>query len=151
MPQLFARLGVAGGLLIVAGGLLYTAGAAIYAHAPDPVPAVFGTTRSSTCWSSPGSPRTSWPSACSLCRPAARARASIASLPRTRVARGHRSGRRGSALGLGLEVRQDAADPLVQGLAAVALEQTGDQAFPGLLRTRHGAVAGSELEHAARP
>jgi hemolysin III len=43
MPQLFARLGVAGGLLIVAGGLLYTAGAAIYGlRRPDPVPAVFG-------------------------------------------------------------------------------------------------------------
>jgi hemolysin III len=42
-PQLFARLGVAGGLLIVAGGLAYTAGAAIYAlRRPDPVPAVFG-------------------------------------------------------------------------------------------------------------
>ncbi|MDF2744332.1 MAG: hemolysin [Actinomycetia bacterium] len=43
MPQLFGRLGVAGGLLIVAGGLLYTAGAAIYGlRRPDPVPAVFG-------------------------------------------------------------------------------------------------------------
>jgi hemolysin III len=43
MPQLFARLGVAGGLLIVAGGLLYTAGAAVYAlRRPDPVPTVFG-------------------------------------------------------------------------------------------------------------
>jgi hemolysin III len=43
MPQLFARLGVAGGLLIVAGGLLYTVGAAIYGlRRPDPVPAVFG-------------------------------------------------------------------------------------------------------------
>jgi hemolysin III len=43
MPQLLARLGVAGGLLIVAGGLLYSAGAAIYAlRRPDPVPAVFG-------------------------------------------------------------------------------------------------------------
>jgi hemolysin III len=42
-PQLFARLGVAGGLLIVAGGLLYSAGAAVYAlRRPDPVPAVFG-------------------------------------------------------------------------------------------------------------
>ncbi|HEX3212882.1 MAG TPA: hemolysin III family protein, partial [Actinomycetota bacterium] len=39
MPQLFGRLGVAGGLLIVAGGLLYTAGAAIYGlRRPDPVP-----------------------------------------------------------------------------------------------------------------
>jgi hemolysin III len=43
MPQLFARLGVAGGLLIVAGGLAYSAGAAVYAlRRPDPVPAVFG-------------------------------------------------------------------------------------------------------------
>jgi hemolysin III len=42
-PELFARLGVAGGLLIVAGGLAYTAGAAIYAlRRPDPAPAVFG-------------------------------------------------------------------------------------------------------------
>jgi hemolysin III len=43
MPQLFARLGVAGGLLIVAGGVVYSAGAAVYAlRRPDPVPAVFG-------------------------------------------------------------------------------------------------------------
>ena len=43
MPQLLARLGVAGGLLIVAGGLVYSAGAAVYAlRRPDPVPAVFG-------------------------------------------------------------------------------------------------------------
>jgi hemolysin III len=43
MPQLFARLGMAGGLLIVAGGLIYSAGAAVYAlRRPDPVPAVFG-------------------------------------------------------------------------------------------------------------
>jgi hemolysin III len=43
MPQLFGRLGVAGGLLIVAGGLLYSAGAAVYAlRRPDPVPATFG-------------------------------------------------------------------------------------------------------------
>jgi hemolysin III len=43
MPQVFARLGLAGGLLIVAGGLIYSAGAAIYAlRRPDPVPAVFG-------------------------------------------------------------------------------------------------------------
>jgi hemolysin III len=43
MPQLFARLGVAGGLLIVAGGLVYSAGAAVYARRrPDPVPAIFG-------------------------------------------------------------------------------------------------------------
>jgi hemolysin III len=42
-PQLFARLGLAGGLLIVAGGLVYSAGAAVYAlRRPDPVPAVFG-------------------------------------------------------------------------------------------------------------
>jgi hemolysin III len=43
MPQLFARLGVAGGLLLVAGGLAYSAGAAVYAlRRPDPAPAVFG-------------------------------------------------------------------------------------------------------------
>jgi hemolysin III len=43
MPQLFARLGTAGGLLIVAGGLAYSVGAAVYAlRRPDPVPAVFG-------------------------------------------------------------------------------------------------------------
>jgi hemolysin III len=43
MPQLFARLGMAGGLLIVASGLVYSAGAAVYAlRRPDPVPAVFG-------------------------------------------------------------------------------------------------------------
>jgi hemolysin III len=43
MPQLFARLGMAGGLLIVAGGLIYSAGAAVYGlRRPDPVPAVFG-------------------------------------------------------------------------------------------------------------
>jgi hemolysin III len=43
MPQLFTRLGVAGGLLIVVGGLAYSAGAAIYAlRRPDPAPAVFG-------------------------------------------------------------------------------------------------------------
>jgi len=43
MPQLFARLGMAGGLLIVAGGLLYTAGAiCLGAHRPNPSPALFG-------------------------------------------------------------------------------------------------------------
>jgi hemolysin III len=43
MPQLFTRLGVAGGLLLVAGGLVYSAGAAVYAlRRPDPAPAVFG-------------------------------------------------------------------------------------------------------------
>jgi hemolysin III len=42
-PQLFAQLGVVGGLLIVAGGLVYSAGAAVYAlRRPDPAPAVFG-------------------------------------------------------------------------------------------------------------
>jgi hemolysin III len=42
-PQLFAGLGMAGGLLIVAGGLAYSVGAAVYAlRRPDPVPAVFG-------------------------------------------------------------------------------------------------------------
>jgi channel protein (hemolysin III family) len=41
--RLFARLGGAGGLLLVAGGLAYSAGAAVYAlRRPDPVPAVFG-------------------------------------------------------------------------------------------------------------
>ena len=43
MPQLFARLGMTGGLLIVAGGLVYSAGAAVYAlRRPDPLPATFG-------------------------------------------------------------------------------------------------------------
>jgi hemolysin III len=43
MPQLFARLGLGGGLLIVAGGLAYSAGAAVYAlRRPDPAPATFG-------------------------------------------------------------------------------------------------------------
>jgi hemolysin III len=43
MPQLFGRLGLAGGLLIVAGGLVYSAGVAVYAlRRPDPAPAVFG-------------------------------------------------------------------------------------------------------------
>jgi hemolysin III len=43
MPQLFARLGMTGGLLIVAGGLAYSAGAAVYAlRRPDPAPATFG-------------------------------------------------------------------------------------------------------------
>jgi hemolysin III len=43
MPQLFARLGLAGGLLLVVGGLVYSAGAAIYAlRRPDPAPATFG-------------------------------------------------------------------------------------------------------------
>jgi hemolysin III len=43
MPQLFTRLGVAGGLLLVAGGLVYSAGAAVYGlRRPDPVPGVFG-------------------------------------------------------------------------------------------------------------
>ena len=42
-PQLFGRMGVVGGLLIVAGGLVYSAGAAVYAlRRPDPAPAVFG-------------------------------------------------------------------------------------------------------------
>ena len=42
-PQLFTRMGVAGGLLLVAGGLVYSAGVAVYAlRRPDPVPAVFG-------------------------------------------------------------------------------------------------------------
>jgi hemolysin III len=43
MPQLFARLGVTGGLLLVAGGLAYSVGVAVYAlRRPDPVPAMFG-------------------------------------------------------------------------------------------------------------
>jgi hemolysin III len=43
MPQLFAQLGMTGGLLLVAGGLLYSAGAAVYAlRRPDPAPVVFG-------------------------------------------------------------------------------------------------------------
>jgi hemolysin III len=43
MPQLFARLGMTGGLLLVAGGLAYSAGAAVYAlRRPDPAPATFG-------------------------------------------------------------------------------------------------------------
>jgi hemolysin III len=43
IPQLFARMGVVGGLLLVAGGLVYSAGAAIYAlRRPDPAPATFG-------------------------------------------------------------------------------------------------------------
>jgi hemolysin III len=43
MPQLFARLGMAGGLLLITGGLAYSAGAAVYAlRRPDPAPAVFG-------------------------------------------------------------------------------------------------------------
>jgi hemolysin III len=42
-PQLFSRMGVVGGLLIVADGLVYSAGAAVYAlRRPDPAPAVFG-------------------------------------------------------------------------------------------------------------
>jgi hemolysin III len=75
MPELFARLGMAGGLLLVAGGLAYSAGAAIYAlRRPDPAPAVFGYHEVFPCWSSPGSPPTSWPSACTPCRPAERTR-----------------------------------------------------------------------------
>jgi hemolysin III len=43
MPQLFARLGITGGLLLVAGGLAYSVGVAVYAlRRPDPVPAMFG-------------------------------------------------------------------------------------------------------------
>jgi hemolysin III len=42
-PQLFGRMGVVGGLLIVAGGLVYSAGAVVYGlRRPDPAPAVFG-------------------------------------------------------------------------------------------------------------
>ncbi len=51
MPQLFAELGVAGGLLIVAGGLIYSAGAAVYAlRHPDRCRPSSATTRSSTYW-----------------------------------------------------------------------------------------------------
>jgi hemolysin III len=43
MPQLFAGLGMTGGLLIVAGGLAYSAGAAVYALGrPNPLPALVG-------------------------------------------------------------------------------------------------------------
>ena len=43
MPQLFTRLGLAGGLLLLAGGLLYPARAAAYGlRRPDPAPAVVG-------------------------------------------------------------------------------------------------------------
>jgi hemolysin III len=51
MPQLFARLGVVGGLLIVAGGLLDSVGAAVYAlRRPTRCRLSLATTRSSTCW-----------------------------------------------------------------------------------------------------
>ena len=65
-PQLFARLGLAGGLLIVAGGLIYSAGAAIYAlRRPDPVPAVVGGHEVFHLLVIAGVPPTSWRSACS--------------------------------------------------------------------------------------
>jgi hemolysin III-related protein len=65
MPQLFARLGVAGGLLIVAGGLVYSAGAAVYAlRRPDPAPAVFGYHEVFHLLVIAGVAATSWPSAC---------------------------------------------------------------------------------------
>jgi hemolysin III len=74
MPQLFARLGVAGGLLVVVGGLVYSAGRpCMPCAAPTRYRPSSATTRSSTFWSSPGSPPTSWPSACSRCPPAERA------------------------------------------------------------------------------
>lgn len=42
-PQLLARLGAAGAILLLAGGIFYTAGAIVYAlRRPDPAPAVFG-------------------------------------------------------------------------------------------------------------
>jgi MFS family permease len=53
---------------------------------------------------------------------------------------------RGPALGLGLEVPKNTADALVQGLAAVAFEQTGRQPLPGLLRTGQGASSIAGLE-----
>ena len=43
LPGVWARAGVAAGLLMLAGGLLYTAGALCYHwRRPDPYPAVFG-------------------------------------------------------------------------------------------------------------
>jgi hemolysin III len=60
MPQLFARLGMTGGLLLVAGGLVYSAGRPCTpCAAPTPCRPCSATTRYSTCWSSPGSPPTS--------------------------------------------------------------------------------------------
>jgi channel protein (hemolysin III family) len=51
MPQLFARLGMTGGLLIVAGGLVYSAGQPCMAcAAPSRPRPSSATTRSSTCW-----------------------------------------------------------------------------------------------------
>lgn len=42
-PQLLAKTGVAGAMLLLAGGILYTLGAVVYAlRRPDPVPTVFG-------------------------------------------------------------------------------------------------------------
>ena len=70
-PQLFARLGVAGGLLIVAGGCSTRSGRpSTPCAAPTRSRPSSATTRSSTCWSSPGWPPTSWPSACTRCPPA---------------------------------------------------------------------------------
>jgi hypothetical protein len=50
-------------------------------------------------------------------------------------------------LGLGLEVGEDAADALVQGPAAVALEQTGQQALPGLLLQDRGSGSWTPAFH----
>ncbi len=75
MPQLFARLGVTGGLLLVAGGPVYSTGAAVYGlRRPDPVPAVLGYHEVFHLLVIAGSPPTSWPSACSSCHPAERIR-----------------------------------------------------------------------------
>ncbi len=42
-PQLLARLGTPGSILLLAGGILYSAGAIVYAlRRPDPAPAFFG-------------------------------------------------------------------------------------------------------------
>lgn len=42
-PQIVARIGVAGALLLLGGGLAYTAGALVYARRrPDPIPTMFG-------------------------------------------------------------------------------------------------------------
>jgi hemolysin III len=42
-PQIVARIGVSGPLVLLAGGLAYTVGAVVYAQRrPDPIPAVFG-------------------------------------------------------------------------------------------------------------
>ena len=43
MPQIVARIGIAGTLLLVGGGIAYTVGAVVYARQrPDPRPRTFG-------------------------------------------------------------------------------------------------------------